>query len=127
MCLSQSSGKFCAGNTDTIPDTVVVDSTPQNPGDSFQPNTQDLWTDAQPRDDIECPLPKGVSCQELPEATADRSTAPARKEPSEVDAQELESDLGESASVAPHGEHSKRDPNYWKFLGHPVPNHMGRF
>ncbi|CAL1158689.1 unnamed protein product, partial [Cladocopium goreaui] len=59
MCLSQSSGKFCAGNT------------------------------------------------ELPEATADRSTAPARKEPSEVDAQELESDLGESAER--HGRKRKNE------------------
>ena len=121
MCLSQSSGRFCAGNADTIPDTVVVDSTPQNPGDTFQPSTQDLWTDAQPRDDIECPL--GYSCQELPE---DPNTVPARKEPAQVEVgADLESDVGESASVAPHGEHSKRDPNYWKFLGNLVPNHIG--
>ena len=125
MCLSQSSGKYCAGNADTLADTVVVDSTPQNPGETFQPNSQDLWTDAQPRDDIECPPPKGVSCQALPEATADCSTAPARKEPSDAEVPELESDLGDSASVAPHGENSKRDPNYWKFLGHLVPNHTG--
>lgn len=125
LCTSENNGKFCAGNAETLPDTMVVDS--QTSTGAPETPCREAWTDAQPRES-----PVYYSPASLPGASAEVGT-PQVKLPDAKGAPEQavlctpkeaqipaatpneESDVGDSASVAPEPE-SKRDPMYWRFL-----------